>query len=171
MTSVEEAGPREVRLHLREPTSLLLESLSVAQAVAAGAYQAKEEAATEPELVAVPQPGHGPAGIGSIQVRRYETPRAAVAALLREDVDVLYEVPSEARGLLAGEDGVQVFPNVKPYVITLGFNHRHPMLRRRDVRLAMNIAVDRQALRGAGGRRRRGARGRHALAPALEPSA
>ena len=35
VTSVEEAGPREVRLHLREPTSLLLESLSVAQAVAA----------------------------------------------------------------------------------------------------------------------------------------
>jgi ABC-type transport system substrate-binding protein len=146
VTSVEEAGPREVRLRLREPTSLLLESLSVAQAVAAGAYQAREETAAEPELVAVPQPGRGPAGIGSIQVRRYETPRAAVAALLREDVDVLYEVPSEARGLLASEEGVQVFRNVKPYVITLGFNLRHPVLRRRDVRVAMNIAVDRQAL-------------------------
>jgi len=146
VTSVEEAGPREVRLRLREPTSLLLESLSVAQAVAAGAYKAREETATEPEFVAVPQPEHGPAAIGSIQVRRYETPRAAVAALLREDVDVLYEVPSEARGLLAREEGVQVFPNVKPYVITLGFNHRHPILRRRDVRVAMNIAVDRAAL-------------------------
>ena len=146
VTSVEEAGPREVRLHLREPTSLLLESLSVAQAVAAGAYQAKEDTATEPELVAVPQSGQGPARIGSVRVRRYETPRAAVAALLREDVDVLYEVPSEARSLLASEDGVQIFPNVKPYVITLGVNHRHPILRRRAVRLAMNIAVDRQAL-------------------------
>ena len=41
---------------------------------------------------------------------------------------------------------MQVFPNIKPYVITLGFNHRHPVLRERDVRLAMNIAVDRQAL-------------------------
>ncbi|AMY12759.1 Oligopeptide-binding protein AppA precursor [Luteitalea pratensis] len=146
VTSVEEAGPREVRVHLREPTSLLLESLSVTQAVDAGAYQAKDDAPAEPELVAVPQSGHGPPSIGTIQVRRYETPRAAVAALLREDVDVLYEVPSEARGLLAVEDGVQIFPNVKPYVITLGFNHRHPILRRRDVRLAMNIAVDRQAL-------------------------
>ena len=146
VTSVEEAGPREVRVHLREPTSLLLESLSVAQAVPAGAYRAKEEAATEPELMAVQQPGQGPTGVDSIQVRRYETPRAAVAALLREDVDVLYEVPSEARGLLAKEEGVRLFPNVKPYVITLGFNHRHPILRRRDVRLAMNIAVDRQVL-------------------------
>jgi ABC-type transport system substrate-binding protein len=146
VTAVDEAGPREVRLQLREPTSLLLESLSVAQAVAAGAYQAREDTAAEPELVAVPQSARGPRSIGSIRVRRYETPRAAVAALLREDVDVLYEVPSEARSLLAREDGVQIFPNVKPYVITLGFNHRHPILRRRAVRLAMNIAVDREAL-------------------------
>ena len=79
-------------------------------------------------------------------MRRYETPRAAVAALLREEVDVLYEVPSEERSLLDAEDGVDVFPHVKPYVVTLGLNHRHPVLARRGVRLAMNAAIDRDAL-------------------------
>ena len=64
----------------------------------------------------MPQPGQAPPDIGTVQVRRYDTPRAAVAALLREDVDVLYEVPSEARALLEAEDGVHVFPHVKPYV-------------------------------------------------------
>jgi ABC-type transport system substrate-binding protein len=48
--------------------------------------------------------------------------------------------------LLIGEEGVRVFPNVKPYVVTLGFNHEHPVLRKRDVRLAMNIAIDRRVL-------------------------
>lgn len=146
VTAVEQAGPREVRLRLSEPTSLLLESLSIVQAVPGGPYSTTDEEAREPALHAVPQPGQPPAEIETVQVRRYETPRAAVAALLREEVDVLYEVPSEARALLAAEDGIDVFPQVKPYVITLGMNHRHPLLSRRAVRLAMNAAIDREAL-------------------------
>jgi peptide/nickel transport system substrate-binding protein len=146
VTSVEQSGPREVRLQLREPTSLLLDSLSVAEAVPAGPYRAMDDAAEEPELRAATQTGQPPASISAVRVVRYETTRAAIAALLREDVDVLYEVPGESRGLLDAEEWVQIFPNVKPYVITLGLNHRHPILRRRDVRIAMNVAVDRQAL-------------------------
>ncbi len=144
--SVDATGPREVRLRLREPTSLLLESLSIVQAVPTGPYRVSDEGAREPVLHAVPQPGQTLPDIGTVQVRRYETPRAAVAALLREEVDVLYEVPSDTRSVLKAEDGVQVFPHVKPYVITLGLNHRHPVLARRGVRLAMNAAIDREAL-------------------------
>ena len=143
--AVEQAGPREVRLRLREPTSLLLESLSV-QAVPAGPYRGPDGPPDAPEFRAVAQPGQPTGQVASILVKRYGTARAAVAALLRGDVDVLYEMPDESRDLLAREDGVQVFPSVKPYVITLGLNHRHPVLRQRDVRLAMNIAVDREAL-------------------------
>lgn len=146
VTSVEQAGPREVRLHLSEPSSLLLDTLSHVQAVPAGPFRGPEGTAAAPEFHAVPQPGQPIGQVQSIGVRRYPTARAAAAALLRGDVDVLYEMPGESRELVEGEDGVQVFPNVKPYVVTLGLNHRHPVLRRRDVRLAMNIAVDRQAL-------------------------
>jgi peptide/nickel transport system substrate-binding protein len=145
VTSVDSPGPRQVRLRLREPTSLLLESLSLVQAVPTGPYRASDEDAREPVLHAVPQAGQVPPAIGTVQVRRYETPRAAVAALLREEVDVLYEVPSDARSVLAAED-VQFFRHVKPYVVTLGLNHRHPVLARRGVRLAMNAAIDREAL-------------------------
>ena len=144
--SVEEAGPREVRLRLREPSSLLLEALSVLQAVPAGPYSTPDDEATEPEFQAISQPGQPTGQVKAIKVRRYDTARAAVAALLRDDVDVLYEVPPESRALLIGEEGVRVFPNVKPYVVTLGFNHKHPVLRKRDVRVAMNIAIDRRVL-------------------------
>jgi ABC-type transport system substrate-binding protein len=145
VTAVEQVGTREVRLRLREPSSLLLESL-VMQAMPAGPYRISETDALEPELRAVQPSGQAPPAIGTVQVRRYDTPRAAVAALLREEVDVLYEVPSDARSVLDAEDGVEVFPHVKPYVITLGLNHRHRVLSRREVRLAMNAAIDREAL-------------------------
>lgn len=146
VTTVEQVGPHDIRIQLRAPTSLLFESLSLVPAVQTGPYRSEDETAPEPEMRAVTQPGEDPSAIGTVQVRRYETPRAAVAALLREDVDVLYDVPSEARDLLDGEEGVQLFPHVKPYAITLGFNHRHPILARRQVRLAMNAAIDRKAL-------------------------
>lgn len=146
VTAVERDGEHDVTLQLREPTSLLLESLALVPAVPGGPYRAVDEAAREPELLAVPQPGQPPTDIAAVHVRRFDTQRAAVAALLREEVDVLYEVPSETRDLLAAEDGVHVFPHVKPYVITFGVNHRHPILARREVRLAMNAAIDREAL-------------------------
>lgn len=146
VTTVEQIGPHDIRLQLRAPTSLLFESLSLVPAVETGPYRSEDETALEPEMRAVTRPGEDPSAIGTVQVRRYETPRAAVAALLREDVDVLYDVPSEARDLLQGEEDVQLFPHVKPYAITLGFNHRHPILARRQVRLAMNAAIDREAL-------------------------
>ena len=145
VTVVETAGPREVRLRLREPSSLLLEALSLQQ-VPAGPYQTPDADADEPELLAVPQPGEPAADVQHIKVKRYGTPRAAVTALLRDEVDVLYEVPSDARAHLDAENGVHVFPNVKPYVVTLSLNHRHPVLSRRVVRLAMNAAIDRETL-------------------------
>ncbi|HTU99584.1 MAG TPA: ABC transporter substrate-binding protein, partial [Luteitalea sp.] len=138
-------GPTSVVLTLREPTSLLLEGLSLVEALPAGPYREVDEDAALPELMAADGPPPRP-DVGRVTVRRYDTPRAAVAALLREDVDVLYEVPSDARALLSSEDSVQTFPYVKPYVVTLGLNHRHPALAKREVRQALNAAVDRKAI-------------------------
>jgi peptide/nickel transport system substrate-binding protein len=151
--SVDRDGERDVRIRLREPTSFLLEALSFVEELPGGPYRVVDNEAREPELRAVPQPGQPPPDVATVQVRRFDTQRAALAALLREEVDVLYEVPSENRDLLEAEDSVRVFPHIKPYVITLGLNHRHPILAKREVRLAMNAAIDRKALiaQAAGG--------------------
>ncbi len=147
VTAVELAGPHEVRLTLRESTSLLLESLSIVGALPAGPYRAPNPGADVRSLEAAgtDAPAAPAPDIRTVALRRYDTPRAAVAALLREEVDVLYEVPNESRELLAAA-GARIYPHVKPYVVTLGLNHRHPILARRRVRLAMNALVDRAAL-------------------------
>ncbi len=146
VAGVDAVGPTTIRIRLREPSSLLLESLSL-EDVPAGPYRSPaDEDDPQPTLEAAGSGGPDAPGIRSVALRRYDTPRAAVAALLREEVDVLYEVPNESRALLEAQDGVRVYLHVKPYVVTLGLNHRHPVLRRRGVRLAMNRLVDREAL-------------------------
>ena len=144
--AIELASAREVRVRLSEPTSLLLEGLSLVEVVAAGPYRSTEADAALPNLQAVSHPPQPEPAIRTVTLRRYDTPRAAVAALLRDDVDVLYEVPNDSRDVLASEQGVRIYPYLKPYVVTLGLNHRHPVLSRREVRVAMNMLVDRAAL-------------------------
>lgn len=146
VVAVEAVGDHQVRIRLRERTTLLLETLAVMEALPAGAYRNTAEANALPILRAVVRAGEPPPAIERIDVTRYDTPRAAVAALLRDEVDVLYEVPSDYRAMLAADGDVRLFRHVKPYVVTLGLNHRHPVLARREVRLAMNAAVDRRAL-------------------------
>lgn len=141
--AVDATDVHTVEVRLREPTSLLLEGLSLV-AVPAGPY-ALENPEVQTRLRAVPQQGERPPAAG-VELRRYDTPRAAVAALLRDEIDVLYEVPSESRDLLQAEEGIRIYPHLKPYVFTLGLNHRHPVLKHRAVRQALNIAIDRAAL-------------------------
>jgi ABC-type transport system substrate-binding protein len=156
VTAVDATSSHEVRIRLSEPSSLLFETLSLVEALPAGPFMETETdadgdttadiEADEPDLRAVVAPGEDAPAIRTIRIRRFETPRAAVAALLRDEVDVLYEVPTETRAPLESDGDVHLFPHLKPYVMTLGLNHRHPILRRRDVRLAMNAAIDREAL-------------------------
>ena len=147
VTRVDVTGDHTLRVHLSEPTTLLLDALTLLNALPTGPYRASERGEGQlPEFEAHPDAGTGVAAFQRVGLRRYETPRAAVFALLRHEVDVLYDVPSEARALLARQTGVRAFPYVKPYVVTLGLNHGHAVLARRDVRRALNVAVDRAAL-------------------------
>lgn len=146
VVGVDALDDHRVRIRLKEPTSLLLETLALAEALPAGAYRNVAPPDAPPSLRAVVRAGEPAPAIGSVDIKRYDTPRAAVVALLRGEVDVLYEVPGEARALLDADGGVRIYPHVKPYVLTLGLNHRHPLLARREVRLALNAAIDRRAL-------------------------
>ena len=144
VSAVEVVDPRTIRVTLREPTSLLLEAMSLVRALPAGPFQQLSPDDPLPDLTAAPAAGQPAPQVERVTLRPFETPRAAVAALLREDVDVLVEVPGDARTLLASGNGVRTYPYVKPYVVTLALNHRHPALAQRAVRLALNLAVDRE---------------------------
>lgn len=146
-----------LRIDLREPSSLLLEALTLTRAVPAGPFMPPQNSTTalsSPTLAASRASTAAPSIVQDVVIRRYDSPRAAWSALMRDEVDLLYEVSGEARPFLEQTAGIEVRPFLRPFVITLGLNVRHPALRRRDVRRALNHAVDRADLlaRDFGGR-------------------
>src|SRR5205823_119045 len=87
--------------------------------------------------------------------KAYPTARTAWAAMMRDEVDFLYQVPPEAVDFVREESSVQNFPFLRNYVHGLVFNSRRPFFRDQRVRLALNYAIDRsaiitQALKGLG---------------------
>jgi peptide/nickel transport system substrate-binding protein len=85
----------------------------------------------------------GPPSISKVVVQTYETPRASWAAMMRGDVDFLYEVNRDAVEFIEAGSRVKTFSFPRPYYVPLVFNIKHPVLGRRDVRQAINEALDR----------------------------
>ena len=79
-----------------------------------------------------------------VTIRRYPSQRAALTAMMRGEVNFLHEVSREAIEFLQAGGDFQTYPLLRPYVIPLVFNLRHPILAKRDVRVALNEAIDRE---------------------------
>jgi peptide/nickel transport system substrate-binding protein len=97
----------------------------------------------------------GPPAIDTVEFRSYAGLRGAWAAMLRGEIDVLHDVSRDAAEFVEGESTVESFSFVSPYYTLLAFNMKHPVLGRPEVRRALSLAVDRdalvrQALRGRG---------------------
>jgi peptide/nickel transport system substrate-binding protein len=84
--------------------------------------------------------------IERIELNPFPTVRNAWTALMRGEVDFLYEVGPDAAEFVQGESSVQTFTFLRPYSLVMGFNLSHPVLRSREVRQALNRAVDREAI-------------------------
>jgi ABC-type transport system substrate-binding protein len=65
---------------------------------------------------------------------------------MRSDVDMLYEVGRDAEDFVQAESRVKTYSFPRPYYDALVFNVRHPILKRTEVRRALNVAFDRTAL-------------------------
>ena len=90
-----------------------------------------------------------------ITIKRYPSQRAALAAMMRGEVNFLHEVSREAIEFVQAGGDFKTYPFLRPYSIPLVFNLRHPILGKREVRVALNEAVDRaevvdNAMRGHG---------------------
>jgi peptide/nickel transport system substrate-binding protein len=126
--------------------------------VGAGPYQLVESSGDGTTVLrAFPDYYQGPPTIPRIEIRTFPTARAAWAAMMRDEIDFLYEVGREALDFVEAESAVQVYSFPRPYAFLLGFNVRHPALARKEVRRALNFAVNREqilqtALRGRGRR-------------------
>jgi ABC-type transport system substrate-binding protein len=96
----------------------------------------------------------GRSTLETITVAEYPSHREAWTAMLRGDVDMLYDVGADAFEFVRDSPNARVATYLRPYVTTLGFNAAHPTLGRRDVRRALNQAIDRAGIiqSAAGGR-------------------
>ena len=62
---------------------------------------------------------------------------------MRGEIDMLYEVAPDALDFIEQSSNTQVRSFLRPFVFTMGLNVKHPVLADRDVRRALNMAVNR----------------------------
>ena len=142
----------EVVVSLGRPSSLLLEALALIrissgqEGAGAGAFRVTSRRPGAIRLTAFEGFYRGRPEVDSIEIRGYPAPRAAWTAMMRGEVDLLYEVPPEAVEFVQAGANVRTFSFLRPYAYLLGVNLRHPLLSRLDVRVALNAAIDRQAI-------------------------
>lgn len=147
--SISADGTDIIVFHLKEPDGFLVTQLFEAtikvgkqRVFGTGPFMIRSR---KPELVldSFSNYHQGQPSISQVVVRTYETPRASYAAMMRGEIDYLYEVNRDAVDFLEAGTSIQTFSFPRPYYIPIIFNIKHPILGKRVVRQAINEAIDR----------------------------
>lgn len=161
VTSVSSPDARSVELRLSEPDLFLTTALTDLRILkpdqpdtGTGPFKLLRRSPVV-ETVRFEQYHGGLSPLGGVKIIPYDTHRAAWAALLRGEVDVVQEVNRDAVEFLAGSSTVQTYSSIQPFYVPLVFNLNHPLLKNVEVRRAISEAIDRReiverAMRGRG---------------------
>lgn len=151
--SVATSGADGIDVKLSEPNSFFLPDLAQTAVrlpgkpeIATGPFKITQSDAQQVSLQAFDRYYRGHPTIAAITITNYPTLRNAWAALMRDEADMLYEVGRDAEEFVQAESRVKTYSFPRPYYNVLVFNQRHPVLKRTEVRRALNEAVDRTAL-------------------------
>lgn len=172
IASIEPEGDSIIVVRLRERFGFLPEDLGQATAVrtveqkggdgavttkeyGTGPYVVVEDTTQSATLQEFPHHYRGDPGVARIDVKLFPDQRNAWSALMRDEIDVLYEVSRESLDFVRSESSINVVSFLRPYVYLLGFNSKKPALASTEVRRALSQAIDRnafvqQALHGEG---------------------
>ncbi|MDQ3071467.1 MAG: ABC transporter substrate-binding protein [Acidobacteriota bacterium] len=139
---------------LHGPYAFLLEELafiSVRRVVGnktfgTGPYTVVEESPERILFSAVEDHYRGEPDVKQVEVKLYPDQRNAWSALMRGDLEMLYEVSRDSLEFARSESSIDVATFPRPYVYLLGLNVRHAALSNRLVRQALDRAVDREAI-------------------------
>ena len=150
IVAVDAPSPLEVVVRLSRPSTLFLEALGMVAVrgpgdvpLDAGPFRVESREPARTRLRAFPGFFQGRPAVDRVELRSYATHRAAWGAMMRGEVDVLYEVAPEAVQFVEGGGGVRAYSFERPYVYFLGMNLAAPALREAAVRRALNRAIDR----------------------------
>ncbi len=138
-------GPFDLLLELSRRSALLPEDLTVLVDIPAGPYRRVGRSERGEELERFEQFYLGTPALERVVLQPFDTLRETWASLLRDELDFVTDVPAEAVEFVAGND-VQVIPVKRQYQWAIAFNSRSGPLRVPEVRRALNMAVNREAL-------------------------
>lgn len=161
VSEVYSSGPHTIDIKLTEPDSFLLPDLSLISLRMPGRPQIGTgpftviESGNHSILHGFDKYYRGRPALDAVEVDLYPTQRKAWAAMLRGELGMLYEVSRDAVDFVEAETTIRTYSFPRSYYIPFVFNVRHPVLRNKEVRRAINEAIDRNALI-AGGLRGRG---------------
>ena len=159
---IDVASPDHLELTLQRASVLLLDALTIqiqhekdGRLIGTGPFLIDEDANGKTRLVANPEYHRGQPSIDIVYLNSYPTLRAAWSAMMREEIDFLFEVPSSAREFFETASNVGIYSTLRRYAFTMAFNMRKAKLSDLILRRALNHAVDRrtvieQALAGDG---------------------
>lgn len=139
-------------VRLNEPYAFMFEDLALISAQRTvgertfdtGPYVVREESADRLLLHAVENHYRGKPDVDRVEVQLFPDQRNAWSALMRDQVDMLYEVNRDSLEFVRGESSVRVATFPRPYVYLLGLNLNHRPLADPRVRRALDLAVDRE---------------------------
>ena len=148
ITSVRAIGKDAVAIAFRERSPFLSEWLEAplqkANGAATGPFKLEPNSANE--LVANNSYYLGPPNIQRVHVESFPSIRTAWAELLRGQIDMLYEVGTDALPSLQSSNTVTVFTVNRKYQYVIALNPKVPALAPAAVRRALSLSVDRPAL-------------------------
>ena len=138
-----------IELKLRRPSQLVLEALEAgiqkpdAPKIGTGAFVASPDNANE--LLANSDYYLGRPIIDRVVVSKYPGVRTSWAELLRNNIDMVYDVGASALDSLQSSTTISVFSYIRHYQFILTLNPKTGALHAPEVRRALNLAIDRAA--------------------------
>jgi ABC-type transport system substrate-binding protein len=146
------ANGDEIRIAFKRPSPFLLESLEAPirkpgdTTIGTGPFVLAGGGGAAPEVLANYRYYLGRPTIDRIVVTNYPTVRSAWAEMLRNNIDMLYEVGPEAASSLQQATTVAMFSFTRPYQYVVILNVRSPKLKAPVIRRALNAAINRQEI-------------------------
>lgn len=86
----------------------------------------------------------GTPSVERVEIHPYPNHRAAWTAMMRGEVNFLHEVNRDAIDFIEAGGDIRAYPLLRGFYVALVFNVKQPTLAPREVRLALNEAIDRE---------------------------
>jgi peptide/nickel transport system substrate-binding protein len=154
IVGLETPQPDQLVIRTKTRSAFLLDDLtaSIAKpvpggpAVGTGPYVTSSTSPTEVVMKAFPSYYRGVSSIDRIVWKSYTTARTAWAAMMRGEIDFLYDVAPDAADFMRDEASVEDFSFLRNYVTGLVLNSHRSFFQDPRVRRALNYGVDRSAI-------------------------